>query len=159
MSTSGRLALVGDAAHALLPHAAQGAGMALEDAASLGEFLGHLTSTEDVASVMGAWSEFRQARVEHLRSISRGTAADMTLPDGELQIARDAKWGAIRDQQRAQWATLGVDQVREMILRKKPAPDPACKSTVEPGGRMWVHGFDVNEESRKFCLECLRVGV
>lgn len=159
VSTSGRLALVGDAAHALLPHAAQGAGMALEDAASLGEFLGHLTSTEDVASVMGVWSKFRQARVEHLRSISRGTAADMTLPDGELQIARDAKWGAIRDQQRAQWATLGFDQVREMILKKKPAPDPACKSTVEPGGRMWVHGFDVNEESRKFCLECLPVGV
>ncbi|PLB33268.1 FAD/NAD(P)-binding domain-containing protein [Aspergillus candidus] len=159
VSTSGRLALIGDAAHALLPHAAQGAGMALEDAASLAEFLGHLTSTEDVASMMGAWSGFRQARVEHLRSISRGTAVDMTLPDGELQIARDVKWSAIRDHQRAQLAELGIEKVREKVLRNRPAPDPACKSTVEPGGRMWVHGFDVSEESKKFCLERLGVGV
>ncbi|CAI7600779.1 unnamed protein product [Penicillium palitans] len=155
VSTSGRVALVGDAAHALLPHAAQGAGMAIEDAASLAEFVGHLRSREDLPEVMIAWSQFRQARVDHLRSISRGNASDMTLPDGECQIARDEKWNAIRDKQRAQLAELGPEQVREKMIRERPTPDPACKSTFEPGGRMWINGFDVSEESKKFCREHL----
>lgn len=155
VSTSGRVALAGDAAHALLPHAAQGAGMAIEDAASLAEFVGHLRSKEDLAKVMSAWSQFRQARVDHLRSISRGNASDMTLPDGERQIARDEKWNAIRDKQRAQLAELGLEKVREKMIRERPMPDPACKSTFEPGGRMWINGFDVCEESKKFCREHL----
>lgn len=155
VSTSGRVALVGDAAHALLPHAAQGAGMAIEDAASLAGFLGHLNSREDLSKVMGAWSQFRQARVDHLRNISRGTGSDMTLPDGESQIARDAKWNIIRDNQRAQWAELGLEKVREKMIQERPTPDPACKSTFEPGGRMWVNGYDVTEESRRLCREQL----
>jgi salicylate hydroxylase len=159
VSTSGRVALVGDAAHALLPHAAQGAGMAIEDAASLAEFVGYLRSKEDLPKVMSAWSGFRQARVDHLRSISRGNAIDMTLPDGERQIARDAKWNSIRDTQRAQLAELGAEKIREKIIQEKPMPDPACKSTFEPGGRMWINGFDVSEESRKFCREHLGLGV
>ncbi|CAI7662629.1 unnamed protein product [Penicillium pancosmium] len=159
VSTSGRVALVGDAAHALLPHAAQGAGMAIEDAASLAEFVGHLRSKEELPKVMSAWSGFRQARVDHLRSISRGNAIDMTLPDGERQIARDAKWNSIRDTQRAQLAELGAEKIREKIIQEKPMPDPACKSTFEPGGRMWINGFDVSEESRRFCREHLGLGV
>ncbi|CAI7576082.1 unnamed protein product [Penicillium discolor] len=155
VSTSGRVALVGDAAHALLPHAAQGAGMAIEDAASLAEFVGHLRSREDLPKVMSAWSQFRQARVDHLRSISRGNASDMTLPDGDCQIARDEKWNAIRDKQREQLAELGPEKVREKMIRERPTPDPACKSTFEPGGRMWINGFDVSEESKKFCREHL----
>ncbi|KAF4767876.1 hypothetical protein N7455_000253 [Penicillium solitum] len=155
VSTSGRVALVGDAAHALLPHAAQGAGMAIEDAASLAEFVGHLRSREDLPRVMSVWSQFRQARVDHLRSISRGNASDMTLPDGDCQIARDEKWNAIRDKQREQLAELGPEKVREKMIRERPTPDPACKSTFEPGGRMWINGFDVSEESKKFCREHL----
>ena len=158
VSTSGRVALVGDAAHALLPHAAQGAGMAMEDTASLAEFVGQLRRTEDLDKVMHTWSRFRQARVEHLRSISRGNAVDMTLPDGEQQIARDLKWKAIRDKQRAQLAELVHEKVKEKILQERPAPDPACKSTFEPGGRMWINGFDVSEESRRFCQEHLTLG-
>lgn len=159
VSTSGRVALVGDAAHALLPHAAQGAGMAIEDAASLAEFVSYLRSTEDLPKVMSAWSRFRQARVEHLRSISRGNASDMTLPDGERQIARDMKWIAIRDTQRAQLTELGPENVRKKVIRERPAPDPACKSTFEPGGRMWINGYDVSEESRRYCREHLGLGV
>lgn len=155
VSESGRVALVGDAAHAIIPHAAQGAGMAIEDAAALGEFLGHLSSKDDIQKTMGAWSQFRQARVDHLRSISRGTASDMTLPDGEAQVARDLRWNAVRDKQRAQWAELGLEKVKEKMIRERPVADPACKSTLEPGGRMWVNGYDVAEESKKFCREHL----
>lgn len=157
VSTSGRVTIVGDAAHALLPHAAQGAGMAIEDAASLAEFMECVGSRDDLSKIMHAWGQFRQSRVEHLRSISCGNASDMTFPDGDEQIARDAKWKKIRDLQRAQLAELGPEQIREKVIRERPAPDPTCKSTFEPGGRMWINGFDITEESRKFCREHLQV--
>lgn len=159
VSPSGRVALVGDAAHALLPHAAQGAGMAMEDAASLAEFVGSLRSNEDLPEVLSAWSRFRQARVEHLRDISHGNANDMTLPDGEQQIARDVKWNAILDVQKEQLAELGLEKIREKVIRERPMPDPTCKSTFEPGGRMWVSGYDIREESQKFCHEHLAIGL
>ncbi|EPS34946.1 hypothetical protein PDE_09911 [Penicillium oxalicum 114-2] len=155
VSLSGRVALVGDAAHALLPHAAQGAGMAMEDAASLAEFVGSLLSKEDLPKVLSAWSRFRQARVEHLRDMSHGNASDMTLPDGEQQIARDIKWNAILDIQRVQLAELGLEKIREKVIRERPMPDPASKSTIEPGGRMWISGYDICEESREFYSEHL----
>ncbi|KAJ5797488.1 uncharacterized protein N7503_006784 [Penicillium pulvis] len=160
---SGRVALVGDAAHALLPHAAQGAGMAMEDAASLAEFVSSLWSREDLPKdlpkVLSAWSRFRQARVEHLRGMSHGNASDMTLPDGDEQIARDVKWNAILDMQRAQaeLAEFGLEEVREKVIRERPLPDPTSKSTVDPGGRMWISGYDIREESQKFCREHLAV--
>lgn len=157
VSLSGRVALVGDAAHALLPHAAQGAGMAMEDAASLAEFVSSLRSTEDLPKVLSAWSRFRQARVEHLRDMSHGNASDMTLPDGEQQIARDAKWNAILDIQRAQLAELGLEKIREKVIRERPMPDPTSRSTVDPRGRMWISGYDIREESKTFCHEYLEI--
>ncbi|KAJ5287373.1 hypothetical protein N7478_003059 [Penicillium angulare] len=53
-SASGRVVLIGDAAHALLPHAGQGAGMAMEDVASLAEFVGFSTSKDNLSTTMSA---------------------------------------------------------------------------------------------------------
>jgi salicylate hydroxylase len=163
MSPSGRVVVVGDAAHAMLPHAAQGAGMAMEDSASLAEFVDSLRSREDLSkdlpNILSAWSQFRQARVEHLRSMSHGNASDMTLPDGEEQIMRDEKWNAILDVQRAQAeaAELGLEKIKEKVIRESPMPDPNSKSTVDPAGRMWISGYDVCQESRKFCRDHLEL--
>ncbi|OZJ01645.1 hypothetical protein BZG36_05442 [Bifiguratus adelaidae] len=44
VSPSGRIALLGDAAHAMLPYLAQGAAQAIEDAATLGELFKHCSS-------------------------------------------------------------------------------------------------------------------
>jgi salicylate hydroxylase len=54
----GRIALVGDAAHPMLPYLAQGAGMAIEDAAELGVQLLHRGS----ADVPQCLAQFAQAR-------------------------------------------------------------------------------------------------
>lgn len=156
VSASGRVALIGDAAHALLPHAGQGAGMAMEDAASLAEFLGSSPSKNDLSTTMSAWSRFRQARVEHLREISHGNAGDMTIPDGPDQIARDEKWGTIRRMQQTQLAELGLEKLKGKVIREKPEADPAAKSTIEPGGALWVNGFDICAESKIFCRDHLR---
>ena len=42
------------------------------------------------------------------------------------------------------------------MIREKATPDPDCKSTFEPGGRMWVYGYDIYESSREFCREHLK---
>lgn len=55
----GCVALVGDAAHPMLPYLAQGAGMAIEDAAALGQQLAH---AGDVASQVQAFAAQRWQR-------------------------------------------------------------------------------------------------
>ncbi|MFC6488567.1 FAD-dependent monooxygenase, partial [Nitratireductor sp. GCM10026969] len=53
----GGLALIGDAAHALTPHAAQGAAMAIEDAALLAELAAHASDTE---TLLGTFERLRR---------------------------------------------------------------------------------------------------
>ena len=55
----GGVALVGDAAHPMLPYLAQGAGMAIEDAAELGQ---QLTHKMEVRQALRAFSERRWRR-------------------------------------------------------------------------------------------------
>ena len=54
----GRVALVGDAAHPMVPYLAQGAGMAIEDAVTLAEALGD----GDSAAVPAAFARYAEAR-------------------------------------------------------------------------------------------------
>ena len=63
----GRVALIGDAAHALTPNMGQGAGMAMEDALVLSRCL----ASEDVNVALRGYESLRRARVEWVRSRSR----------------------------------------------------------------------------------------
>lgn len=55
------IALIGDAAHAMTPFAAQGAAMAIEDAATLAEAIANMPA--DLASALAAWQRERKVRV------------------------------------------------------------------------------------------------
>lgn len=66
--TAPRLALTGDAAHAMLPFAAQGAAMAIEDAAVLATRLGD--NRDDIARALSAYEAERRPRVD--RVLARG---------------------------------------------------------------------------------------
>ncbi|MDB5937796.1 MAG: monooxygenase, FAD-binding protein [Polaromonas sp.] len=86
----GRVALLGDAAHPMRPYLAQGAGMAIEDAAELGGSLAQaLDPAFDVPAMLqryalGRWQ--RNARVQ-ARSIRNG---QIFHAQGPLRWARDA---------------------------------------------------------------------
>jgi 2-polyprenyl-6-methoxyphenol hydroxylase-like FAD-dependent oxidoreductase len=68
----GRAVLVGDAAHGMTPNMGQGAAMALEDVAVLGELLGGGAALEgDLESVLRAWRERREPRVRWVQDQSR----------------------------------------------------------------------------------------
>lgn len=68
MLASGGVALVGDAAHGMLPFAAQGAAMAIEDAHVLAR---HLAASQDSAAALAAYGRERSARVERVMRLAR----------------------------------------------------------------------------------------
>ncbi|KAJ7493687.1 FAD/NAD(P)-binding domain-containing protein [Mycena latifolia] len=73
--TRGRLALLGDAAHATFPMLGQGAAMAVEDAGALGCMLPYGTTREDVPSRLTAYQELRKARGDfvNVESVEQAT--------------------------------------------------------------------------------------
>ncbi|MGH6840282.1 MAG: FAD-dependent monooxygenase, partial [Methylocella sp.] len=69
--TAGRVALVGDAAHPMLPFLAQGAAQAIEDADVLGKFL---TCGQDIETSLRAYQAARCHRAARVQRESRGQA-------------------------------------------------------------------------------------
>src|SRR5215469_3426658 len=84
----GRIALLGDAAHPMLPFYAQGAGQAIEDAAALAVYLG--TGPWDPPAALMRYERVRLPRASRVQEASRGRIAHHHLPDGPEQVARDA---------------------------------------------------------------------
>ena len=69
--TNGRVALMGDAAHPMLPFMAQGAAMAVEDAWILAQ---QLALTESAPRALQDYHSLRQARASHVQALSRANA-------------------------------------------------------------------------------------
>jgi salicylate hydroxylase len=88
--SAGAIALLGDAAHAMLPFAAQGAGMAIEDAAVLAKCLGEDVG-ETAASVTAAlkrYARLRRSRVARVQRAARRNGMIYHL-SGAAAFARD----------------------------------------------------------------------
>lgn len=86
--SSGKMVIIGDAAHATLPYLAQGAAMAIEDATALGFTLSHLTSLAELPDLLNF---FYEARVERVHAIQRGSFTNrffIHMKDNEQLDAR-----------------------------------------------------------------------
>ena len=83
----GRVALVGDAAHPMLPYLAQGAGMAIEDASELALQLHHATA-EDVPERLQQFAQARWQRNGRVqaRAVRNGQIFHAT---GPMRLGRD----------------------------------------------------------------------
>lgn len=68
--TRGRLALIGDAAHAMQPHLAQGANQAIEDAGALAVILAH-ANYDDVPTALRQYEGVRKERATRIQRASR----------------------------------------------------------------------------------------
>jgi salicylate hydroxylase len=79
----GPVTLIGDAAHPMLPFLAQGAGMAIEDAAVLADCLGRY---DDVPSALRAYEGARRHRTERVQSASRKQSRIYALTGPEALV-------------------------------------------------------------------------
>ena len=88
--SSGAIALLGDAAHAMLPFAAQGAGMAIEDAAVLAGCLSQSTGDNiaDIPAALKRYGQLRRSRVRRVQRAARQQGRIYHLT-GPLALARD----------------------------------------------------------------------
>lgn len=87
----GRVALLGDACHPMVPFMAQGACQALEDAAALVRHLGHGI---ELSETLRHYESERKPRTSAIQGRSFANATLYHLPDGDDQRRRDATYAA-----------------------------------------------------------------
>lgn len=84
----GRSVLLGDAAHAMLPHHGQGANQTIEDAAVLARCIAD-AGPDGHESAFGRYERLRRARTRAVQRASWDTSAALHRPDGPSAAARD----------------------------------------------------------------------
>jgi salicylate hydroxylase len=89
--TNGRIGLLGDAAHAMLPFFAQGAAQAIEDAVVLADCL-QRAERDSVRQALLQYETIRRPRASEVQMMSRGREVRNHLPDGPEQQERDAQF-------------------------------------------------------------------
>ena len=93
----GRIALLGDAAHAMEPWQAQGAAQAIEDAYVLAECLADSQGEADAA--LERYANIRMSRATELQRSSAQAGNVFYLPDGDEQRRRDEEYATLHERQ------------------------------------------------------------
>lgn len=113
---NGQIALVGDACHPTLPHLAQGAAQAIEDAAVLGEILSRMPdqSPETINKTFRVYQSLRKERAETLVELAAASGRALHLGDGAAKEERDKQFAALKDKKGGavpdKWADADVQK-------------------------------------------------
>ena len=86
--SAGRVTLLGDACHAMLPFMAQGAAQAIEDGATLAACL---ADDDDAPAALRRYERLRVPRATRIQAGSTENKTRFHLPDGPQQEERDAR--------------------------------------------------------------------
>ncbi|KAG1744612.1 uncharacterized protein EDB91DRAFT_1236537 [Suillus paluster] len=85
----GKLALLGDSCHPMLPYRAQGSAMAVEDAAVLGNLFSHCSDRSQITPLLYAYQTLRYERATATQTSSSLNQHIFHHPDGPEQEERD----------------------------------------------------------------------
>jgi len=86
----GRVTLLGDACHAMLPFMAQGAAQAIEDGATLATCLAK-AGQDGIVEALSRYERSRLPRTARVQALAFGNKARFHLADGPTQVARDSE--------------------------------------------------------------------
>jgi len=86
--TYGRVTMLGDACHPMLPFMGQGGAQAIEDAAAITACL--LKCGDDVKAALNLYEAVRQPRAARIQEQSWDNKTRFHMPDGPDQVQRDA---------------------------------------------------------------------
>jgi len=89
VAPSGKVLIMGDAAHAMVPYMSQGAAMAVEDGAALAEVLNQLESRDQLQTALKAFETERIKRSSQMQEASLVNGKLWHFADGPEQQARD----------------------------------------------------------------------
>ncbi|KAH9897855.1 FAD/NAD-P-binding domain-containing protein [Cubamyces lactineus] len=99
----GRVALLGDAAHGMLPHLGAGAGQGIEDAFVLARLLSHPSTTaENVEIALKAYSDVRRPRAQSVWDASLHTGRNYDF-HGQPEYSLGSLRTSLQDQWKSIW--------------------------------------------------------
>ncbi|KAG2028420.1 hypothetical protein BDR03DRAFT_837133, partial [Suillus americanus] len=138
----GKLALLGDSCHPMLPYRAQGSAMAIEDAAVLGNIFSHCSDRSQIAPLLYAYQSLRYERATATQTSSSLNRHIFHHPDGPEQEERDREMRAAMEDAvrvaRGEQSTLALAGNANQWADKK-------KSAIQ-------FGYDADEEAEKWWL-------
>ncbi|MEV1068838.1 FAD-dependent monooxygenase [Streptomyces sp. NPDC050263] len=100
--SAGRVTVIGDAAHPMLPFQAQGANQAIEDAVVLAACLAD-TGLGNLGAALRHYERIRLPRTTRIQQQSRANATTFHLADGDAQRRRDASTQTSSGLERHEW--------------------------------------------------------
>jgi salicylate hydroxylase len=109
--SAGRVTLMGDACHPMLPYLAQGACMAIEDGYAVADALDK--GCGDVAGALQRYEIARRERTARVQLLARARSMDNHLRDEEAIRARDARFAKIREQASQGQHSYGIEWIYE----------------------------------------------
>ncbi|KAG2145435.1 uncharacterized protein EDB93DRAFT_1241107 [Suillus bovinus] len=138
----GKLALLGDSCHPMLPYRAQGSAMAIEDAAVLGNLFSHCSDRSQITPLLYAYQSIRYDRATATQTSSNLNRFIFHKPDGPEQEERDNQMRAAMEDAlrvaRGEESTLVLDGNANQWADK-------TKSDIQ-------YGHDADEETEKWWL-------
>lgn len=125
---SGKLLMLGDAAHPMVPYMSQGAAMAVEDGAAIGEILNFVRSRDQIGIALELFEQVRMKRSYQMQEASLLNGKLWHFPDGAEQKARDE-------------ATRAEVEGRHFVSSANQWSDPVTQ--------WWAYGYDAEMEVAK----------
>jgi salicylate hydroxylase len=109
--SKGRVTLMGDACHPMLPYLAQGACMALEDGYAVARALAG--GAGDVAGALAAYEQARRERTARVQLLARTRSVENHLRDEAAMRARDERFARVRAEAAAGKHAYGIEWIYE----------------------------------------------
>ncbi|KAG2052590.1 FAD/NAD(P)-binding domain-containing protein [Suillus hirtellus] len=138
----GKLALLGDSCHPMLPYRAQGSAMAIEDAAVLGNLFSHCSDRSQIAPLLYAYQSIRYHRATATQRSSSLNRFIFHKPDGPEQEERDREMRAAKED--ALRVARGEKSTYTLTGNSNQWADKT-KSDIQ-------FGYDADEEAEKWWL-------